>query len=136
MKAKTIALTGPALDWAVAKALGAEFRASSIGAIHARVDGNLIGGFTTRVAGGVAIADRYFCPSTNWHQGGPIIERERITLRAPDGRHWPGWRALYDDFGASASREVHGPTSLIAAMRCFVASKLGADVDVPDEIAE
>jgi len=29
---------------------------------------------------------------------------------------------------------VYGPTPLIAAMRCFVASKLGEEVDVPQEL--
>ena len=27
-----------------------------------------------------------------------------------------------------------GPTPLIAAMRCYVASKLGDDVDIPEEL--
>lgn len=30
--------------------------------------------------------------------------------------------------------EGYGPTPLIAAMRCFVASKLGDEVEVPDEL--
>ena len=30
--------------------------------------------------------------------------------------------------------QEHGPTPLIAAMRCYVASKLGDEVDVPDEL--
>ena len=28
-----------------------------------------------------------------------------------------------------------GPTPLIAAMRCYVASKLGDEVEVPDELS-
>ena len=30
--------------------------------------------------------------------------------------------------------DLIGPTPLIAAMRCFAASRLGDEVDVPDEL--
>jgi hypothetical protein len=30
----------------------------------------------------------------------------------------------------------YGPTPLIAAMRCYVASKLGDEVEVPDELLQ
>ena len=67
-----------------------------------------------------------FKPSTNWAQGGPIIERERIRLD-PRGV----WVAGHD----SSNDEFSSPTPLVAAMRCFVASKLGEEVEVPDAIA-
>ena len=38
------------------------------------------------------------------------------------------WQALW------GWKEAFGPTPLIAAMRCFVASKLGDEVEVPNEI--
>ena len=69
-----------------------------------------------------------YIPPTDWPQGGPIIEREGITLRC--GLY--GWDAELEEFDASS----HGPTALIAAMRCYVASKLGEEVDVPDELIE
>ncbi len=28
----------------------------------------------------------------------------------------------------------HGPTPLIAAMRCYVASKLGDEIEIPEEL--
>ena len=66
--------------------------------------------------------------SSNWAQGGPIIERERIDLQGDgDG----GWIAC-----DNLNPEQAGPTPLIAAMRCFVASKLGDEVEVPDEVKE
>jgi hypothetical protein len=68
----------------------------------------------------------HFAPSTDWAQGGPIIERERIELRG-DGDE--GWIA-YDNLNPTQK----GPTPLIAAMRCYVASKLGEEVEVPDEV--
>ena len=67
------------------------------------------------------------CPeySTDWAYGGPIIERERICLIDQGGDYWQalwGWK------------EAFGPTPLIAAMRCYVASKLGDEVEIPEEL--
>ena len=87
-------------------------------------------------------------PSTDWAQGGPIIEREKITvgqrfvftkLTLPNKYCTEvGWTAQYFQAPHSAF-EVHrqyGPTPLIAVMRCYVASKLGEEVDIPDELGE
>jgi hypothetical protein len=82
-----------------------------------------------------------WAPSTDWSQGGPIIEREGIGLiQYREGEVDPEdvgtWCASYvpDAFGLEGI-SFHGPTPLIAAMRCFVASKLGDEVEVPDELA-
>jgi hypothetical protein len=63
--------------------------------------------------------------STDWAQGGPIIEREKMTLE------WTGedWMAYIRH-----DEEYFGPTPLIAAMRCYVASKLGDAVEVSNEL--
>ncbi len=96
---KTSELLGPALDWAVAKCeVGAEF----IGEID----------------------DPHFY-STDWSQGGPIIEREGITLTHQESR----WGAQTDD-----DVFAYGPAPLIAAMRAYVASKLGDEVEIPEEL--
>lgn len=63
-------------------------------------------------------------PSERWDQGGPIIERERISITAAP---------LMSDWIArtpEAMRYQLGPTPLIAAMRAYVAAKLGAEVDL------
>lgn len=69
-------------------------------------------------------------PSTDWSQGGPIIERERLHIiplvNPSHGQPWECW-TLVPDVGPPVS--AVGPTPLVAAMRCFVASKLGEDVD-------
>jgi hypothetical protein len=74
--------------------------------------------------------------STNWAAGGPIIEREEIGImrNAPcsDGMQWEA-RPSITARGAGG-KWAYGPTPLIAAMRCFVASKLGDEVDVPQEL--
>lgn len=66
-------------------------------------------------------------PDTNWAQGGPIIERVRISPYYMPGEVGGAWRAeLLGQYPAA------GPTPLIAAMRCYVASKLGDEIDLPD----
>jgi hypothetical protein len=66
--------------------------------------------------------------STDWQQGGPIIEREKITPQYMDRGYWRAWTEV----GEKAHKVAYGPTPLIAAMRCYVASKLGDGVEIPD----
>lgn len=70
--------------------------------------------------------------TTDWSQGGPIIEREHLCLRVGHD----GVRLAFSMQNYNDDREfMHsGPTSLIAAMRCFVASRLGDEVEVPEEL--
>lgn len=103
---KTNELLGAALDWAVAKCEG--FSNSSWD------DERLC--FLTEF-------DVDFEPSINWEQGGKIIERNRINL----------WCDGYGDWEAKqyGKHEMWAKRPLVAAMRCYVASKLGEEVDVP-----
>lgn len=65
----------------------------------------------------------------NWNQGGPIIEREKIEFRYDRTGRWANaWIA------STLERMLGGPTPLIAAMRCFVASKHGDEIDIPEEL--
>ena len=66
--------------------------------------------------------------STDWALAGPIIEREGITVRRYTD-------ALWDASIGRLDYVADGPTPLIAVMRCYVASKLGDEVEVPDELA-
>lgn len=129
MKVETSALIGPALDWAVEAAKEAQFKEGRIVKICRREE-------TTpawvEVENAPGSAPLFHCssPSTNWSQGGPIIEREKIGLffdRACGLR----WRAHN-----STTPSLLAETPLIAAMRCYVASKLGDEVDVPEELLE
>lgn len=63
--------------------------------------------------------------STDWSQGGPLLEREIARLEDLGDE---GWEACGYGFTAT------GPTPLIAAMRCYCASKLGDEVEIPDEL--
>ena len=70
--------------------------------------------------------------SAEWEYGGPIIEREKIDIN-----FW-GVPLTEMDHGCYATKTPHhanGPTPLIAAMRCYVVSKLGTEVEVPDASA-
>lgn len=129
MKIKTSGLTGPALDWAVAKAHGIHVEVKGIYRYLGRVNQELVG-FWCYAEERNEFGAVEFTPSTDWSQGGPIIERERLSVSAhPDGRNWQAWIR-----NIVANRE--GPTPLIAAMRCYVASKLGDEVDVPEELLD
>jgi len=106
---KASELTGSALNWAVAKCEGY------------RLD---------------LVPEGEYKPSTDWAQGGPIIERERMDIECWDFHSMP-WKASmwWDDESSSGDIEMYGLTPLIAAMRCYVASKMGDEVEVPEEIA-
>jgi len=133
---KTAELTGAQLDYWVAKAEGIEFvmRGDQPATEHE---------FSPEgPANEYSHEDwkmwRYYRPSLDWAQGGPIIERERINVLEvaewsepgvpPD--HWR-WTASLDNdtgyYGFTGNRQ-EGPTPLIAAMRAYVASKFGEEV--------
>jgi hypothetical protein len=81
---------------------------------------------------GIIIKDwSAYGPSEIWSQGGPIIERERIGVWSSEAVDHAGeWCARMID-----TYITYSPTPLIAAMRCYVASKLGDGVDVPEELS-
>lgn len=72
--------------------------------------------------------------STDWSLAGPIIDREKLEI-TPWGVHGE-WRArdFYEPSPGVPCAEQFGPTPLIAAMRCLVASKFGDEIHVPEEL--
>lgn len=75
--------------------------------------------------------DGYYCQLTkSWDQGDPIIERERISIKAQQ----PDWTAYIAICDGMTDRVLRGPTPLIAVMRCFVCSRLGETVEIPEEL--
>ena len=69
--------------------------------------------------------------STDWAQAGPIIEREEIDLKFVEEGVWQASN-VFDDI---AFHHFKGPTPLIAAMRCYVASKLGDEIEIPESLS-
>ena len=125
MKIKTSELIDAALEWAVAKCEGT---------LKHYVQPNEKRGTTVWEA--TPQTRRY---SSVWSQGGPIIDREignlwkhnKLDPNEPDVWTAAAYRKAPD--GTMLYYE-DGPTPLIAAMRCFVSSKLGDEVDVPEEL--
>jgi hypothetical protein len=121
MKHKTSELTGALLDTAVAKAegwapYGQGFEAPALIAIE---DGKTLPG---------AVFEIEARPwSSSWIHGGPIIERERISVVSPDSvgdyGQWKAFACGHVDF-------LLGSTPIEAAMRAYVASKLGEEVEL------
>lgn len=68
-----------------------------------------------------------FKPSSNWSQGGPIIEQEMLTVGPAKHQGYMAW-------AWPKNQGYWGDTPLIAAMRCYVASKLGDEIELPEEV--
>lgn len=126
---KTSDLTGPTLAWAVAKALN--HPAGRLPPLVARHGDELW--YHISPAG-----HEVYRPQ-EWEEGGPLLESEGISVvRLNDlyfpkgnehGRHW-------EEYYRAMTQVVtqYGPTMLIAAMRCLVASRLGLDITIPKEL--
>lgn len=113
--------SGPVLDWMVAKCED----------LHTGIDGF----WTTSV---LEEDDYFFRYSTDWAQGGPIIEREGMSLLYRYVTDDPfRWAATHKPALKNVKPDaVYGPTPLIAAMRCYCCSKLGDIIDVPEELCQ
>jgi hypothetical protein len=130
MRVKTSELTGTALDWAVAKCEG-------LLAFGYEDDMGLLK--ITLSTGDT----EYFIPTMKWEQGGPIIEREKLGVWFSDEVHdedgnilrevcWYCETSCTTDNGDEPYQFDTGATPLIAAKRCYVASKLGEEIEIPE----
>lgn len=115
MKIKTKDLIGATLDWAVAKCEGYIDDWNSW--LH------------EATVKDVAESGSYH-PSADWSIGGPILEREK--LHVTWSPIWEEWVALIP---TNAALGITGPTPLVAAMRAYATSKLGDEVEIPEELA-
>jgi hypothetical protein len=121
-KTKTSELTGAQLDWAVAKCEDVP----NVCIVKKR--GKIC------VYGQLQGVDIPYQPSLDWGQGGPIIEREDIdTYCLMSLRHNNAGGSWGSDITGSQARGK-GATALISAMRCYVASKLGEEIDLPEDL--
>lgn len=129
---KTSELTGAALDYAVAKCEGYEISYDAderdfwLDSIVTPVSGLTTFGWLSKEV-------RF---STDWAQGGVILEREKITVGyerygAQGGETWDAVKKAFDD---TVLWLEYGPTPLIAAMRCYCCAKLGDEIEIPQEL--
>jgi len=140
IEVKTAELIGPALDWAVAVALGWQMRR-----VPKDIDGNhggevlapqdLSRDFQYPPRGAIPVG--YFLRrwSADWSQGGPLIEKYAVKIE-----HFPG-----ETIASKANARVamnstaywqSGPTPLVALCRAIVSANLGDVVSVPAELVQ
>ena len=137
---RTSELTGHALNWAVAQAEGDKVYRPRLGRPadwdkEAYLKDGSDDRWVVRVENPKVahFVDWTYNPSGDWMQGGPIIEREWIEICRLNNGEWRGqW---YEQATEKIHRE-YGDTPLIAAMRCYVASKLGDEVEIPTELTQ
>lgn len=133
---KVSELSGAALDWSVARCEYAQgFVKYGVPCFNSN---------TKRVykTEGLRQIGVDFSPSTSWDQGGSIIEREEIHLLRLHDNNTAEWVASIA-YNSKGGKQMIGcrvlassQTPLIAAMRCYVASKLGDSVDIPVDLIE
>ena len=128
MRVKIEDLTGPALDWAVATIEDySNLRMGGFSYV-------LIMDPPNAAYGAVEFSDLDY--SADWSLAGPIIEREHISI-TPNvlfAAKEIAWVAYFRALDGSLKYGANGPTPLIAAMRCYVASRMEEEVDVPEEL--
>ena len=163
MKVEVSKLSGAALDYTVAKCQGRTLVRYPMG--HEPGHGWWIWEETSSGRGGIELSESIYLPigprtkpktrlsverytpSTEWAQGGPIIEREISKVFRNVGGTWsamilkdvpltPDERGTSLALSRRAQFNGAGLTPLIAAMRCYVAGKLGEVVEVPDELVD
>lgn len=141
MKVKTADLIDAPLDWAVAVADGLKptmrhdyMRAKAAAnnykgdlAWHLEVTPNKP--ITVDEAGVTHVLRAY---SERWGQGGPIIERERMSVELKPHGYWMA--SFQNNYADEKEFLSLGPTPLVAAMRCYCCAKLGEYVDIPEEL--
>lgn len=141
MKVKVSEATRHALDWMVAMAEGDRVFRPRVGRpddwdkeayLHDGSDNRWV--VRVQSKSRARFVDCTYSPSTSWPQGGPIIER----IKGFEFKQW-----LESTPATCCQAEIHnyegdwiqfGPTPLIAAMRCYVVSRLGDEVEVPEEL--
>lgn len=130
MIVETNKLSGVALDYAVAIAQGAtNFRFDTVSTYWVTLHGE------DRALSSGWSENQNWNPSTNWRQGGPIIDcldmqfwkwggdpREEMQCAATPVKEDGGIR--YTTY--------FGKSKLIAGLRAYVASTLGCEVEIPD----
>ena len=116
MKIRTAELEDAALDWAV-------------GVATKEPDLQLNPNCRPSVARGLI---RYQ-PSTDWSQGGPLLDEYAAALIPQMGGGWTAEIDTPTGGGDYYTHEQHGDTALVAVCRAIVAATFGATVPAQEE---
>lgn len=132
IEVKTSELIGPALDWAVAKCDG--------WFAHLGIDGNIHRSAVPSSVGPEYAAygmSRVFSPSTNWSDGGPLIEKHtlRVAPHVQSNGVITSWAADMT-WPCSTMPGQCGKTPLVAACRAIVVKEWGYSVMVPKGLVQ
>jgi hypothetical protein len=119
---KTNTLNSKALDWAVATQKGLPIKHDPMGFKTGSQAGFWV--WEDVLYGKILLIGDNYSPSTDWAEGGAIIESEGISLIKHDK-----WIAKTPN-----GVEVEGKTALIAAIRAFVVTNLGEEIEVPEQL--
>lgn len=129
IEVRTSDLVGAALDWAAAQAEGHHPLLVPVGRNEYSV-----GVILSMEDGPKGFACRY---STDWSQGGPLIEKYKVGTvpldvgrAAGSGSHWFA-TAFFDGESYDNCYKGEGSTALVAACRAIVGLLLGHVVQVP-----
>ncbi|WP_371360125.1 phage protein NinX family protein [Pseudomonas sp. KT_2_4] len=129
VEVKTQDLSGAALDWAVAKAAGVEADYLCPFIIDENNQPVVVLNKAKWLEDEEPMA--IWSPSTDWAQGGPLIEKYKLDIGAPMENKSGPWNAA-TEWGHPNGYK--GETPLIAACRAIVSSALGDTVSVPKEL--
>lgn len=144
IEVKTSELEGAALDWAVAQIdpmcdglswVFSEKYKTFVGIAQIDGDSTVCAFLSSKISvfgHGLRMALRraqatHYRPSTDWSQGGPLIDRYSINIGRRDGVSLAQCMELQ-------SHALSGQTTLIAACRAIVDAKLGDTVQVPADL--
>lgn len=117
-------LVGAALDWAVAQVEGIETSwryGRELVKVHDR--------------GGIKLVESIrsiYSPSTDWSQGGPLVDKHHGGLHYE--AHLVDANFRYSSGPGRTGFWCYGPTALIAFCRGLVKAKLGDTIQVPKEL--
>lgn len=143
VEVKTAELIGSALDWAVAKAVhGVDLEPFDTCCGSGNWNGNpneppeCCGQPEKQM---YILPGQVWSPSTDWNQGGPILDRHCKSFGCVQDGTDGNWRAFGYGNGrpfdhVRQMRLASGTSILIAACRAIVAAKLGDVVSVPAEL--
>jgi hypothetical protein len=120
---QTRELEGPLLDLAVSKAAGLK-------AVIHLVDNAIAPFYECCVLCESGRLHYQYLPSRSWHQGGPIVESEKLMLEPllVNGDWYGDWRSVCLSWEGRTHSDAQGDSPLVAAMRCYVLSTLGETV--------